>query len=175
MNPYPTQDAMDRLINKPSVDRSTGAMPGQHNKAADKARRLQEFGDKNPEDTPVRKPSFDNNKTPSEMNEADLAYQILSAAGKDNPIYFKTLIREIIAKKNKVVQNEAAAISEIYTMINMDSRFQHVKDGLWGLADWYPPEVKRTRGASKSVDKTSDKKSSTSSRLKAEEEPEDLS
>ncbi|MBR3050461.1 MAG: hypothetical protein IKG61_03300 [Selenomonadaceae bacterium] len=56
-------------------------------------------------------------------------------------------------------------------MINMDSRFQHVKDGLWGLAEWYPPETKRPRGASK----TAEKKSSASSRLKSEEEPEDLS
>ena len=79
------------------------------------------------------------------ISEVDLAYQILSRAGKDNPLYFKKLIREIIAKKNKVVQNEAAAISEIYTMINMDSRFQHVGDGKWGLTDWYPPETKRAR------------------------------
>ncbi len=81
------------------------------------------------------------------ISEVDLAYQILSEAGKDNPIYFKKLIREIIARKNKTVQNEAAAISEIYTMINMDSRFQHAGDGLWGLTDWYPPETKRTRSS----------------------------
>ncbi|MBE8949652.1 MAG: DNA-directed RNA polymerase subunit delta [Quinella sp. 3Q1] len=79
------------------------------------------------------------------ISEVDLAYQILSESGKENPLYFKKLIREVIAKKNKVVQNEAAVISEIYTMINMDSRFQHVGDGLWGLADWYPPETKRSR------------------------------
>jgi len=79
------------------------------------------------------------------ISEVDIAYQILSESGKDNPIYFKKLIREVIEKKGKVVQNEAAAISEIYTMINMDSRFQHVKDGQWGLADWYPPETKRSR------------------------------
>ena len=85
------------------------------------------------------------------ISEVDLAYQILSESGKDNPIYFKKLIREIIAKKNKIVQNEAAAISEIYTMINMDSRFQHVKDGLWGLADWYPPETKRSRSTTKTI------------------------
>lgn len=81
------------------------------------------------------------------ISEVDLAYQILSEAGKDNPIHFKTLIRQIIEQKNKIVQNEAAAISEIYTMINMDSRFQHVRDGLWGLTDWYPPEVKRSRSS----------------------------
>ena len=81
------------------------------------------------------------------ISEVDLAYQILSEAGKDNPIYFKDLINEIITRQNKTVQNEAAAISEIYTMINMDSRFQHAGDGLWGLADWYPPETKRTRSS----------------------------
>ena len=85
------------------------------------------------------------------ISEVDLAYKILSEAGKENPMYFKKLIREVIARKNKTVQNEAAAISEIYTMINMDSRFQHVGDGQWGLTDWYPPEVKKTRGASKTT------------------------
>lgn len=112
-----------------------------------------------------------------EMPEVDIAYQILSMSGKDNPIYFKTLIREVIAKKNKVVQNEAAAISEIYTMINMDGRFQHDKDGKWGLADWYPPETKRTRSTGKTAEKTTEKKSSVSSRLKAtalEEEPDEF-
>ena len=85
------------------------------------------------------------------MSEVDVAWQILSESGKDNPLYFKKLIREVIARKNKVVQNEASAISEIYTMINMDSRFQHVGDGLWGLADWYPPETKRSRSSTKSA------------------------
>ncbi len=79
------------------------------------------------------------------ISEVDIAYQILSEAGKENPLYFKNLIREVIARQGKVVQNEAAVISEIYTMINMDSRFQHVGNGYWGLTDWYPPETKRTR------------------------------
>lgn len=89
------------------------------------------------------------------ISEVDLAYQILSEAGKDNPIYFKKLILEIIARKNKTVQNEAAAISEIYTMINMDSRFQHAGDGLWGLTDWYPPETKRSRSSTAKTVKAS--------------------
>ena len=83
----------------------------------------------------------------NEKSEVDLAYKILSLSGKDNPIHYKDLILEILDKKNKSVQNEAAAISEIYTMINMDSRFQHAGDGLWGLTDWYPPETKRTRSS----------------------------
>lgn len=76
------------------------------------------------------------------MSEVDIAYKILSESGKDNPLYFKDLILKVIAKKNKIVQNEAAAISEIYTLINMDSRFQYVKEGFWGLTDWYPPTKK---------------------------------
>ena len=80
--------------------------------------------------------------------EVELAYQILSESGKENPLYFKKWIREVISRKNITVQNEAAAISEIYTMINMDSRFQHIGDGLWGLTDWYPPETKRSRSSS---------------------------
>ncbi|MBR4151664.1 MAG: DNA-directed RNA polymerase subunit delta [Selenomonadaceae bacterium] len=88
------------------------------------------------------------------ISEVDLAYQILSESGKENPLYFKKWIREIIDRKNMTVQNEAAAISEIYTMINMDSRFQHIGDGVWGLTDWYPPETKRTRTATKTAKAT---------------------
>ena len=83
------------------------------------------------------------------MSEVDLAYRILTDSGKDNPIFFKDLILEILDKKNKSVQNEAVAISEVYTMINMDSRFQHLGDGKWGLVEWNPPEAKRGRGSKK--------------------------
>ena len=89
-----------------------------------------------------------------EMPEVDIAYKILTEAGKENPEHFKTLIRKIITLKNKSVQNEAAAISEIYTMINMDSRFQHMGDGKWGLADWNPPETKRSSRSTTKTTKT---------------------
>lgn len=82
------------------------------------------------------------------MNELDLAYQILNDAGKDNPIYYKDLILDVLKKKGKSLQNEAAAISEVYTMINMDSRFQYLSEGKWGLTEWNPPEVKK-RGATR--------------------------
>ena len=85
------------------------------------------------------------------VSEVELAYRILNDSGKDNPIYYKDLILEILDKKKKSVQNEAAAISEVYTMINMDSRFQHVGDGKWGLTEWNPPEIKRTRGGRKAA------------------------
>ena len=87
------------------------------------------------------------------ISEVDLAYQILAESGKDNPIFYKDLILDILKRKKKEMQNEAAAISEVYTMINMDSRFQHVGDGKWGLVEWNPPELKRGRGK-KSVAQT---------------------
>ena len=100
------------------------------------------------ENTAVTNNAVDTNAvdTPNDfadMSEVDIAYKLLTESGKDNPVYFKTLIRTIIKLKGKPVQNEASTISEIYTLINMDSRFQHVGDGQWGLTDWNPPETKR--------------------------------
>lgn len=64
------------------------------------------------------------------------------------PMYYKDLIMEILEKKQKNVQSVAESISEIYTQINMDSRFHYAGDGKWGLTEWNPPETKRSsRGA----------------------------
>ncbi len=87
------------------------------------------------------------------MAEVDIAYQILTKAGQ--PIYFKDLIMDIIDKKQKPVQSLSLAISEVYTLINMDSRFQHMGKGLWGLAELAPQEVKRSSGSSTGTKTTS--------------------
>ncbi len=75
-------------------------------------------------------------------SETDVAYYILNSATK--PVFFKDLIMEVIEKKCKPVQSLSAAISEVYTLINMDSRFQYTGNGMWGLTEWNPPEVKRS-------------------------------
>lgn len=102
----------------------------------------------------------------TKMAEVDIAYQILSVAGQ--PIYFKDLIMEIIDKKQKPVQSLSLAISEVYTLINMDSRFHHVGKGMWGLAELTPQEVKRSSSSSSST------KSNTKRREKLLEEIQDL-
>ena len=79
----------------------------------------------------------------SQSSEVDIAYQILTQTGR--PIFFKDLITDVIEKKQKPVQSLAEAISEIYTLINMDSRFCHEGQGNWGLMEWRPPETRRTR------------------------------
>ena len=57
------------------------------------------------------------------------------------PMYYKDLIMEVLEKRQK-------NISEVYTQINMDSRFHYAGDGKWGLTEWNPPETKRpSRGA----------------------------
>ena len=106
------------------------------------------------ENTVVDPNEVDAPKDFAEMSEVDIAYKLLAEAGKGNPVYFKTLIRTIIKLKGKSVHNEAATISEIYTLINMDSRFQHEGDGQWGLTDWNPPETKRSSRARSTTTKT---------------------
>ena len=81
-------------------------------------------------------------------SETDVAYYILNLANK--PIFFKDLILEVIEKKCKPVQSLSASISEVYTLINMDARFQHTGNGMWGLVEWNPPETKRSSVSSSS-------------------------
>lgn len=88
----------------------------------------------------------------TKMTDVDAAYYILQNNGEE-PMYYKDLILKTIDLKKKPVRNpenpEAEAISEIYTQINMDSRFFYVKDGNWGLTEWYPEAKKPVRGAKK--------------------------
>ena len=80
------------------------------------------------------------------MSEVDAAYHIL--AKKGTPVHYKELITEVIEATHKPVQSLAMAISEIYTMMNMDSRCHYEGEGKWGLTEWVPPEVKRSSSRS---------------------------
>ena len=76
------------------------------------------------------------------MSEMDVAYHILTE--KKESVQYKELILAVIEAKHKPVQSLSAAISEIYTMMNMDSRFHDEGAGKWGLTEWVPPEAKRS-------------------------------
>ena len=87
------------------------------------------------------------------MSEVDVAHYILTQ--KKEPMHYKELITEVIETKHKPVQSLAMAISEIYTMMNMDSRFHYEGESRWGLTEWVPPEVKRSSSrASSGTSKT---------------------
>lgn len=83
------------------------------------------------------------------MSEVDAAYHIL--AKKGTPVHYKELITEVIEATHKPVQSLAMAISEIYTMMNMDSRFHYEGESKWGLTEWVPPEVKRSSSRASST------------------------
>ena len=88
-----------------------------------------------------------------QMAEMDIAHHILTQ--KKMPMHYKELITEVIETKHKPVQSLAMAISEIYTMMNMDSRFHYEGESKWGLTEWVPPEVKRSSSrASSGTSKT---------------------
>jgi DNA-directed RNA polymerase subunit delta len=84
----------------------------------------------------------------AKSTETDVAYYILSKKGE--PIYYKDLVTEVIKKKAKPVQSLSRAIAEVYTQINMDSRFHHVGKSMWGLTEWNPPETRRSSSSSDS-------------------------
>ena len=83
------------------------------------------------------------------MSEVDAAYHIL--AKKGTPVHYKELITEVIEATHKPVQSLAMATSEIYTMMNMDSRFHYEGESKWGLTEWVPPEVKRSSSRASSA------------------------
>lgn len=94
----------------------------------------------------------------TKSSETDVAYHILSKKGK--PLYYKDLIMEVIQKKAKPVQSLSYAISEVYTQINMDSRFQHTGKSMWGLTEWNPAEAKRSSSSSSGSSASTTAKSS---------------
>ena len=89
-------------------------------------------------------------------SETDVAYDILQKSG--STMYYKDLVTKVIELKNKPIQSMSAGISEVYTLINMDSRFHYEGDGQWGLTEWNPPEVKRTHGTRSKTRTSSAKK-----------------
>lgn len=100
-------------------------------------------------------------------SEVDVAYYILTQSGEK--MYYKDLVLEVIEKTHKPVQSLSAAISEVYTLINMDSRFHYEGEGQWGLTEWNPPEVKRSHSSrSTSVSSKAAAKASSNRKKKLE-------
>ena len=55
----------------------------------------------------------------TKKTEVDIAYYVLQHKGAT--MYYKDLVLDVIEKKHKPVQSLSAAISEVYTLINMGS------------------------------------------------------
>jgi len=81
----------------------------------------------------------------AQMSETDVAYQILKEDSNDTALYYKDLILEVLKRQNRILRYDAQIISEIYTQINMDGRFNFLGQGMWGLSEWVPVETAKRR------------------------------
>ncbi|MHB9093530.1 MAG: DNA-directed RNA polymerase subunit delta [Eubacteriales bacterium] len=70
------------------------------------------------------------------MSEADLAHEILKAKGA--PLYFRELFEEVMAIKPITGKDREHIMAGIHTELNLDGRFIHVGQGVWGLREWMP-------------------------------------
>lgn len=73
-----------------------------------------------------------------EMAMVDMAHAILS--GGNDPVAFADLMQTIREAKGMSEEEAASLLAQLYTEMNIDGRFVHVGDGLWGLKKWYPIE-----------------------------------
>lgn len=73
----------------------------------------------------------------------ELAFELLKA-NKD-PVYFRDIMSEI-RKLRSMTDNEALdVIARLYTEINIDGRFIHLGQNVWGLKRWFPTEKANER------------------------------
>ena len=77
-----------------------------------------------------------NSRVDPHMSEADLAHAILKAKGA--PLYFRELFEEVMAMKPISGKDREHIMAGIHTEINLDGRFIHVGQGVWGLKEWMP-------------------------------------
>jgi DNA-directed RNA polymerase subunit delta len=70
------------------------------------------------------------------MSEADIAHAILKAKGV--PIYFRELFEEVMALKPVNGKDKVHVMAGIHTDLNLDTRFVHMGNGVWGLREWTP-------------------------------------
>lgn len=69
-----------------------------------------------------------------ELSTTDLAHEILKQHGQ--AMYYKDLISEILKYKDLGGENLGRAIAQVYSEINLDSRFHHKGQGQWALREW---------------------------------------
>jgi len=78
----------------------------------------------------------------SMISDVDLAFRILKQRGE--PVYFRELIEEILRPKAVPANQWNRAAAAIYTQLNLDTRFNYLGEGRWGLHSGHlAPAVRR--------------------------------
>ncbi len=73
-------------------------------------------------------------RTPN-LSNLETFYQILIYENKS--LHFRELLRKAVEGRIEIDNyNWAHIMAELYTQINMDSRFYYYGKGIWGLAEW---------------------------------------
>lgn len=72
------------------------------------------------------------------ISDAERAVAVLQRARQ--PLYYRDLIQQVVREQDGTDAAPAHRLAEIYTQINMDSRFVHLGKGLWGLCAWVPQD-----------------------------------
>ena len=73
-------------------------------------------------------------RTPG-MRDIEVVYRILKQ--ENRLLYFRELLsRSLEGREGVHAHSWAHVMSEIYTQMNMDSRFYHEGKNRWGLAEW---------------------------------------
>ncbi|GAB4269481.1 DNA-directed RNA polymerase subunit delta [Thermincola ferriacetica] len=72
----------------------------------------------------------------AQMSEVDLAHAILKAKGQ--PLYYRELIEQVLEVKPVTGKDLGHIIAGIHTELNLDGRFVHIGQGVWGLREWAP-------------------------------------
>lgn len=73
----------------------------------------------------------------------ELAYELLKA--NKEPIYFREIMEEIRRLRGMTEDEAMEVIARLYTEINIDGRFIHLGQNVWGLKRWYPIEKANER------------------------------
>lgn len=68
----------------------------------------------------------------------EVVYNILKQNG--TPMHHKEITDRIIQMLPDVTQPDPKLIARIHTDINLDNRFYHMGNGMWGLKEWAPKQ-----------------------------------
>lgn len=81
------------------------------------------------------------NKKKVAISEADVAYQILRE--HKAPMHYRELITAVLEHLGRDTTITGSMLAQIHTEINLDSRFDFLGKGMWGLQIWAPKPANR--------------------------------
>lgn len=79
-------------------------------------------------------------KRKATKSETDIAYEILKQ--NKSPMHYKELIGAVLEQMGLDPAKPGNKLVQIHTEINLDSRFNFLGKGLWGLTAWSPKQNK---------------------------------